>query len=118
MPDKKELERLVSAITVDADTRSEQATAFYEVFVSEVTFPTEATVVGAAVDVTDIDLADDGEHLIACCRRGGDAQDLRFADLVFGPGTTAGWIHAAYRSWLGEKTRPSAMPTGWQPSWL
>jgi hypothetical protein len=68
MPDRDELERLISVITVDCHDLSEQATAIYEAFVAEVMLPTFATVVGTEVDVVDIDIAGHGEHLIARCR--------------------------------------------------
>lgn len=118
MPDRGELDRLISVITVDCHDLSEQATAICEAFVAEVTLPTVGTVLGTDVDVVDIDIAGHGEHLIARCRRGDVVQDLHLSDVVFDPDTTAGWIHAAYRRWLGLKPHPAAIPEGWEPSWL
>jgi hypothetical protein len=113
-----EVDRLVAVITVDCYNLAEQATAFYEVFAEEVPLPTTASVVGTTVDVARIDIAEHGEELTARCHRGDAVQDLRLSDLVFAPGTPAGWIHAAYRRCLGLAPHPAAIPEGWRPSWL
>ena len=97
MTDHEEVDRLVAVITIDCYNLAEDVTAFYETFTHEVPLPTTATLLGTTIDVVGIDIAEDGEHLTARCRRGEAVQDLHLADLVFAPDTTAGWIHAAYR---------------------
>ena len=118
MPRRDEVDRLLEAITVDCYNLAEQVTAFYEAFVEEVTVPTTAAVVGSTVRVVGIDIAEQGDELMARCRRGAVAEDLRFSDLVFAPDTPAAWIHAAYRRCFGLTARPAAVPAGWPSSWL
>ena len=113
-----DVDYLVEAITVDCYNQAEEVTAFYEMFVEEVSLPTTATVVGATVDVVGIDIAGHGEELTAHCRRGDVEQSLRLSELLFAPDTAAGWIHAAYRRCLGLVPHPAAIPAGWKPSWL
>ena len=116
MTPRDETGRLLEAITVDCDNLAEQVTAFYETFAEAV--PVLATVVGATVRVCAVDIAEHGEELTGRCQRGDVVQDLRFADLVFPPDTSAAWIHAAYRRCLGLAPHPAAVPAGWKPSWL
>lgn len=97
---------------------AEQVTTFWETFTEEVALPTTANVVGTAIEVVGIDIAEDGEQLMARRHRGDAVQDLHLADLVFAPDTTAGRIHAAYRRALGLRPHPAAIPPGWKPSWL
>ncbi|MGH3366212.1 MAG: hypothetical protein ACRDOY_03320 [Nocardioidaceae bacterium] len=114
----EEVDRLLEVITVDCYNLAEQVTAFYEAFVEEVRLPTTATVVGATLQVTGIDITEHGEELTARCERGAVVQDRRLSELVFPPDTPAAWIHAAYRRCLGLTAHPAAVPAGWKPSWL
>jgi len=113
-----EVGRLVAVITMDCYNLAEQVTAFYEAFAEEVPLPSSATMIGTAVEVVGIDIADHGDALTARCHRGDVVQDLHLSDLVFAPDTAAGWIHAAYRRCLGLVPHPAAVPGGWKPSWL
>lgn len=116
MTDHEEVDRLVAVITIDCYNLAEEVTAFYETFTHEVPLPTTATVLGTTIDVVGIGIAEHGEHLTARCHRREAVQDLHLSDLVFAPGTAAGWIRAAYRRCLGLMPHPVAMPQGWQPS--
>ena len=118
MTGRDEVDRLLEVITVDCYNRSEQMTAFYEVFAEEVPLPTTTTVLGATVRVVGIDIAKHDEELAARCQRGDAAADLQLSDLVFSPDTAAAWVHAAYRRCLGLTAHPAAVPAGWKPSWL
>jgi len=69
--------------------------ALSEVFAEEVPLPTTAAVVGSAVRVVGIDIAEHGQELTARCQRGEVVQDLRLSDLVFPADAPAAWIHAA-----------------------
>lgn len=117
MSDLSELDRLVSAITVDAHDLEEQITAFHAVFTNEVEGPTWATIVGVPVLVLDADIRVSGLEMTAHCRHDGDEQEISFTDLVFPPDTVAAWIHAAYRRLQGLKPFPVSN-AGWQPDWL
>ena len=118
MAGRDEVDRVLEVITVDCSNASEQVTAFYEVFGEEVPLPTTATVVGTAVRVVGIDMAEDGQELTARCQRAEVVQDLRLSDLVFLGDAPAAWIQAAYRRCLGLRAHPTAMPAGCKPSWL
>lgn len=114
----EEVDRLREVITVDCYNLAEQVTAFCEVFAEEVRLPTTATVVGATLEVTGIDITEYGEELTARCKRGSVVQNLRLSELALPPDTPAAWIHAAYRRCLGLTAHPAAVPAGWKPSWL
>jgi len=83
MTRRDEVDRLLEVITVDRYNLAEQVTAFYEAFAEAVPLPT--TVVGAAVRVLGVDVAEHGEELTARCEREDVVQDLRLSDLVFHP---------------------------------
>jgi hypothetical protein len=112
-----EADRLLEVITVDCYNLAEQVTAFYETFAEEVPLPATAALVGGTVQVIGMDIAVNGEELIARCRREDHIQDLSLTDLVFPPKTAAAWIHAAYRRCLGLEPHPAAIPEDWKPSW-
>jgi hypothetical protein len=118
MAGRGEVDRLLEVITLDCYNASEQMTAFDEVSGEEVPLPTTATVVGTAVRLVGIDMAEDGQELTARCQRAEVVQDLRLSDLVFLGDAPAAWIHAAYRRCLGLRAHPTAMPAGCKPSWL
>jgi len=74
---------------------------FLQVFQDEVAVPVAATVLGVAVEVTGFDLeGDERRGLVARCRHQETDDVLSLADVHFGPNTVAGWLHAAYRTWL------------------
>jgi hypothetical protein len=112
------LDRLVRMMTVDAYDTYEQITAFHTVFEEEAALPAGATVVGVPVLVTEVDIRSNGTELTAHCRHHDVRQEISLADLVFPPDTTAAWVHAAYRRYLGLEPFPAAIPGGWQPDWL
>lgn len=112
------LDRLVAVMTVDAYDTYEQITAFYTVFEEEAALPARATVVGFPVLVTEIDIRVDGTQLTAHCQHQDARQEISLTDLAFPPDTTAAWVHAAYRRYLGLEPFPATIPEGWQPDWL
>lgn len=118
MSNLSELYQLISAITVDAYDLQEQITAFHEVFASEVSEPTWATIVGVPVLVLDADIRATGLEMTAHCRHDDDEQEMSFTDLVFPPDTTAAWIHAAYRCFQGLEHFPVSDAPNVRPDWL
>lgn len=113
-----ELERLVEVITVDAYTLSEQVTAFYEVFNTEVYLPMTATLADHPVEVVGFGITDNDDEVTAECRSADATHDLEISNVVFPPDHPAGWVHAAYRRCLGLTPYRSEMPPGWRPDWL
>lgn len=118
MGDHDRLDGLIEIVTADCYNDSEYETAFYTVFAEEVRFPAEASLLGAPVQVVEIDVAGDGRSLRArCAGRHGDSW-LTLADLKFAEDEVAAWLHAAYRRWSGLRPFPYAIPDGWTIDWL
>jgi hypothetical protein len=111
-----ELDDVIADIIVDAYGDDEQQSAFLEAFTNVV--PVTATVVGVPVEVVGFDYHDMRHGVMAKCRRGTHRQELGAADVIFPPDTTAAWVQAAYRRWLGLKPHKAAVPSGWRPSAL
>ncbi len=89
-----------------------------EVFNQEVRLPAAATVLGMPVEVVGFDYLDDRHGVVAECRRDVSHQAMAVVDLTFPPDSSAAWVQAAYRRWLGLKPHPYDMPPRWRPSWL
>jgi hypothetical protein len=73
------LDELVDEALVDADTESQQATAFYEMMDSGLRLPFETEILGAAAIVESIDITGD-DKLVGDLPEGQDPP----ADLAFG----------------------------------
>jgi hypothetical protein len=108
------LDQLIDEITVDADDLGEQLSGFLQVFQDELTLPVPAAVLGIPVEVTGFDLeGDERRGLVAECRHEGGRGRLSLADVRFEQGSVAGWLHAAYRTWLGLPPFPARRPRNW-----
>ncbi len=108
------LRQLVDEITVDAYDVDEQLSAFLQVFQDEVAVPARGVVMDVAVEVTGFDQeGDERRGLVARCQHKGGVGTLSLADVRFEPHTAAGWLHAAYRTWLGLPPFPARRPPGW-----
>jgi hypothetical protein len=108
------LAQLIDEITVDAHDTDEQLSGFLQVFQDETDTPASATVLGMAVEVTGYDLeGDERRGLVAHCRHQGAAGTIALADVHFEPDSVAGWLHAAYRTWLCLTPFPGRRPPGW-----
>lgn len=108
------LARLIEEITIDAHDTDEQMSGFLQVFQDEVAAPIAATVLGVAVEVTAFDLeGDERRGLVARCRHQETEGVLSLADVHFEPNTVAGWLHAAYRTWLCLPPFPAERPSDW-----
>ena len=111
------LSELIESIIVDAYGTDEQLVAFLTAFFEEVRVPCAATVLDIPVEIVRFDIeGDERRGLVARCgpetKRAGV---VSLADVRFEPGTTAAWLHAAYRSWLGLAPFSARRPAGW--SW-
>jgi hypothetical protein len=109
------LSELVESIIVDAYGSDEQLTAFLTVFDEEVDLPCAAQILDIDVEIVAFDLeGDERRGLVVRGRRiGGPTDVVSLADVRFESGTVAGWLHAAFRSWLGLKSFPPRPPEGW-----
>ncbi len=97
------LERRIEEATVDAYGSAEQATGFNTMIEEHVRFPFMAKAIGEDVEVLSIDVANEGEELVAECRRRGRCHQVRLIDLEV-PTEVRGrkWI-SAYFQFRGKK---------------
>lgn len=97
------LERLIEEATVDAYGPAEQATGFYTMLEEHVRFPFVAKAIREDVEVLSIDIDDEGEELVAECRRRGKHYQVRLIELEV-PTEVPGrkWI-SAYFQFRGKK---------------
>ncbi|MEU5941463.1 UPF0158 family protein [Micromonospora sp. NPDC047548] len=95
-----ELDALIEAATVDAYNDDERLTGLYAALEEHLVLPFTAEVLGVAVSVDRIDLADDG-RIVAVCERDGARQPIGVLDLPLPDPAPKGsqWI-AAYRRWI------------------
>ncbi len=108
------LAQLIDETTVDSHDTAEQLSGFLQVFQDEAVTPISATVLGVAVEVVGFDLeGDERRGLIARCRHPGGTGTVALADVHFGRGSVAGWLHAAYRTWLCLRPFPARRPPDW-----
>jgi hypothetical protein len=113
------LDDLIATITVDCYNQDEVMTAFLTVFEEEVAAPIGAAVLGDVVELVGYDVRGHDPMLVARCRRAGADAWLDLGDVVFEPGTSAAWIHAAYCRCLGLSPHSLVPPTDWTGiSWL
>ena len=118
MPKRNQLQQslahLIDEITVDAYDTGEQLVGFLTVFQDEVATPVPALVLDTAVEVTGFDLeGDERRGLVVRCRHRDSRGTLSLADVRFEPDSIAGWLHAAYRTWLGLSPFPAHRPPDW-----
>ncbi len=116
VPKDQAIEALIDEIIVDAHNVDEQMMGFLQVFLDEVPLPAAAVVLGVAVEVMGFDSeGDERRGLVANCRhRDGDGT-ISLADVCFDAQSIAGWLHAAYRTWLCLPPFPARRPADW--SW-
>ena len=107
------LAQLVDEITLDAHDIDEQLYGFLQVFHDEVATPLSASVLGTQVEVTGFDYeGDERRGLVARCKCRVTGT-IALADVRFESHSVAGWLHAAYRTWLGLPSFPAQRPAGW-----
>ena len=109
------LSELIESVLVDAYGTDEQLAAFLGAFSEEVRVPRAATVLDIPVETVRFDIeGDERRGLVARCGREVKPPGVvALADLRLEPGTTAAWLHAGYRSWLGLAPSSARRPAGW-----
>ncbi len=102
-PLAEDLDKLIEEATIDAYGPAEQGTGFLTMIEETVRFPFPAKVIGEEVEVVSADLTEDGEDLVAKCRRQGSPYAVLLTELKI-PAEVPGkeWI-AAYFHFLGKK---------------
>lgn len=106
------VDELIEQVTVDAYGDYEQLTAFWQCFEDTARFPFPATVVGAHVDVVDVDFpGDERRGLVAVCRRDGSQHHVSLLDVApCGPmSLPTRRLLDAYRRWSGAESLPQSV---------
>lgn len=94
-----QLDALIEQAIVDAYTDDEQLTGLRNALEEHLALPFTTEVLGVAVSVDRIDLADDG-RIVAVCERHGVRQPIGILDLPLpGPAPDGSQWIAAYRRW-------------------
>ena len=103
---KTQIAEMIERATVDAYGDSEQITGWLTMIEENLAVPFETKVLTVPVTVERVDL-DDGEQIVAICRRGRALQSLPIIDLPLPTPTPDGaeWIEA-YRRWRAESNLP------------
>jgi hypothetical protein len=97
----RELDELITEITVDAYGEDEALTGFEVAFDDLASFPVAGTVVGEEVEVLSVAVAHGRRELVASCSRGGRRYDVALLDVECSGDSDFERILAAYRRWLG-----------------
>jgi hypothetical protein len=95
------LDALIEEATVDCYNEDEQVTGLFTMMEDDLSLPFQTTVLGVAVSVVSVDLAESGQ-IVAICARDGARQTIPILDLPMPSPPPAGaqWIEA-YRRWTG-----------------
>lgn len=93
------LDALIEEAIVDAYSESEQAIGFHATIEQHLALPFEAVVLGVAVTVKKVDVAE-GSHMVAICHRGRERQAIPILELPLPDPLPSGWEWIeAYRRW-------------------
>ena len=97
---KARLLTMIEEAPVDAHDESEQVSGWHSMLEQTLALPFKTTVLGAEVEVTQLDIRDD-DTLVAMCVRGRQRQAIPLFDLPLPTPRPRGseWIDA-YRLWL------------------
>ncbi len=119
--ERRRLDRLVEAVTVDTYDPLESLGAFLVCFDEALRVDRSATLLGLALEVVGVEIEGEPERgLAARCRLASGATDtVSLVDLAFARTSEAAWYHAGYRWWLGLAPFAYRVPEGWEwPEWL
>ena len=97
-----EIDELIDRVVVDAYGEDEQLWSFRQWFEDSATLPFRATIVGAEVEVIDIDYdGDDRRGLVARCTREGQQHSVSLLEVTptDSISTDTAALIAAYRRW-------------------
>ena len=101
----------------DAEDDGEQLSAFLTVLEEELDLPTQVTVLGNPVTVLEFDYVNTLRGSFAMCNGARGISDVTLVDICFASGTSAAWVHAADRHFLGAEPFAAAPPwTGNRPT--
>ena len=102
-PSNARIRALIEEAVVDAHDDDEQRTGFFTMLDEHLAVPFDTEILGIAVTIKRIELADD-EQIVAICSRGRLRQRISLLDLPLPRPVPAGaeWI-AAYRAWVRER---------------
>ena len=93
------LDALIEEAIVDAYSESEHAIGFHATIEQHVALPFETVVLGVAVTVKAVDVAESG-HIVAICHRGRERQAIPILELPLPDPLPSGWEWIeAYRRW-------------------
>ena len=93
------LDALIEEAIVDAYNESEQAVGFHATIEQHLALPFETVVLGAAVTVKKVDVAESG-HIVAICHRWRERQAIPILELPLPDPLPSGWEWIeAYRRW-------------------
>jgi len=96
-----ELEAMIEQATVDCYNEEEQVTGLFTMIEDDLALPFQTTVLGVAVSVVSVDLAESDE-VVAICSRDGVRQAVPILDLPMPTPPPAGAERIqAYRRWRG-----------------
>jgi hypothetical protein len=97
---KHRLQELVRAATLDAYGEEEEITGLFISLEDSLDLPFETEVLGVPVTVEKVDL-DEGDRVVALCRRGRDRQAIDLLHLPLPTPRPGGWEWIeAYRHWV------------------
>lgn len=93
------LDALIEEAIVDAYNESEQTVGFHATIEQHLALPFETVVLGVAVTVKTVDVAETG-HIVAICHRGRERQAIPILELPLPEALPSGWEWIeAYRRW-------------------
>ncbi|QWF81859.1 IS1096 element passenger TnpR family protein [Amycolatopsis sp. CA-230715] len=104
---------VIEQIVVDAYGEEEQIGSFLTVLDDVLTFPAEASVLGHPVTVLELRYEDLLRGPFAVCQNSHGTGEITLTDVCFPPDTTAAWVHAAYRHFLGADPFPATARPDW-----
>ena len=105
-----EIDALIAQVVIDAYGEDEQLWSFRQWFEDTAAFPFRATVVGAEVEVIEVDYdGDDRRGLVARCEREGQQHSVSLLDVAptDSISTDTAALLAAYRRWANLGPRSS-----------
>jgi hypothetical protein len=94
-----ELDSLIADITVDCYNDDEVLTSFEAAFDNDASFPCPGTIIGEAVTVTSIAMANGRRELVATCEHHGKRYSIALLDMQLDGDSDTNTIVAAYRHW-------------------
>ncbi|GAA1971732.1 hypothetical protein GCM10009754_52620 [Amycolatopsis minnesotensis] len=119
--DDSPFDAVIEQILADAHDEEEQLGSFVTVLDEELALPAEASVLGHPVTVLELHYEELLRGPFAVCQGTHGKGEIALTDVCFPPDTTAAWVHAAYRHFLGIEPFPATtrppFPATTRPDW-